>query len=132
MFRYSPQHLPRQQFRLSRLHVGPQPVDITHDGPQVLLTMDGRIEVGGCDAVELAREFGTPAYVVAEAKSAEAGAKPVAMAEIAMPAGSASISPGTGSDTNPRAPSPAGTRGALLREGPGCERSASSPSPESS
>jgi len=26
----------------------------------------GRIEVGGCDAVELAREFGTPAYVVAE------------------------------------------------------------------
>ena len=26
----------------------------------------GRIEVGGCDTVELAREFGTPAYVVAE------------------------------------------------------------------
>src|SRR4051794_7545695 len=26
----------------------------------------GRLEVGGCDAVELAREFGTPAYVVAE------------------------------------------------------------------
>jgi diaminopimelate decarboxylase len=26
----------------------------------------GRIEVGGCDAIELAREFGTPAYVVAE------------------------------------------------------------------
>jgi diaminopimelate decarboxylase len=26
----------------------------------------GRIEIGGCDAVELAREFGTPAYVVAE------------------------------------------------------------------
>jgi len=26
----------------------------------------GRIEVGGCDLVELAREFGTPAYVVAE------------------------------------------------------------------
>ena len=30
------------------------------------LTADGRIEIGGCDAVELAREFGTPAYVVAE------------------------------------------------------------------
>jgi len=26
----------------------------------------GRLEVGGCDMVELAREFGTPAYVVAE------------------------------------------------------------------
>ena len=26
----------------------------------------GRLEVGGCDAVELAREFGTPAFVVAE------------------------------------------------------------------
>jgi diaminopimelate decarboxylase len=26
----------------------------------------GRLEVGGCDAVELAHEFGTPAYIVAE------------------------------------------------------------------
>ncbi|HEY5287339.1 MAG TPA: diaminopimelate decarboxylase [Solirubrobacteraceae bacterium] len=26
----------------------------------------GRVEVGGCDTIELAREFGTPAYVVAE------------------------------------------------------------------
>jgi diaminopimelate decarboxylase len=26
----------------------------------------GRMEIGGCDLVELAREFGTPAYVVAE------------------------------------------------------------------
>ena len=26
----------------------------------------GRLQVGGCDAVELAREFGTPAYVLAE------------------------------------------------------------------
>lgn len=26
----------------------------------------GRLEIGGCDMVELAREFGTPAYVVAE------------------------------------------------------------------
>src|SRR5215212_1961766 len=26
----------------------------------------GRLEVGGCDAIELAREFGTPAYVYAE------------------------------------------------------------------
>ncbi len=26
----------------------------------------GRLEVGGCDTIELAREFGTPVYVVAE------------------------------------------------------------------
>lgn len=30
------------------------------------VTADGRLEIGGCDTVELAREFGTPAYVVAE------------------------------------------------------------------
>ena len=27
---------------------------------------DGRLQLGGCDAVELAREFGTPSYVVVE------------------------------------------------------------------
>ena len=26
----------------------------------------GRLEIGGCDAIELVQEFGTPAYVVAE------------------------------------------------------------------
>jgi diaminopimelate decarboxylase len=31
------------------------------------LNEQGRLEVGGCDVVELAREFGTPAYVYAEA-----------------------------------------------------------------
>jgi diaminopimelate decarboxylase len=30
------------------------------------LTERGRLEVGGCDVVELAREFGTPAYLYAE------------------------------------------------------------------
>jgi diaminopimelate decarboxylase len=30
------------------------------------LNARGRLEIGGCDALELAREFGTPAYVVAE------------------------------------------------------------------
>jgi diaminopimelate decarboxylase len=30
------------------------------------LNEHGRVEVGGCDTIELAREFGTPAYVVAE------------------------------------------------------------------
>lgn len=27
---------------------------------------DGRLKLGGCDAIELAREFGTPAYIVSE------------------------------------------------------------------
>ena len=27
---------------------------------------NGRLEIGGCDAIEVAAEFGTPAYVVAE------------------------------------------------------------------
>jgi diaminopimelate decarboxylase len=30
------------------------------------LNEQGRLEVGGCDTIELAREFGTPAYIVAE------------------------------------------------------------------
>jgi len=30
------------------------------------LDEDGRLQLGGCDAVELAREFGTPAYIVVE------------------------------------------------------------------
>src|ERR687894_2615608 len=30
------------------------------------LNEQGRLEVGGCDVVELAREFGTPAYIYAE------------------------------------------------------------------
>jgi diaminopimelate decarboxylase len=30
------------------------------------LSERGRLEIGGCDAIELAKEFGTPAYVVAE------------------------------------------------------------------
>src|SRR4051794_6186679 len=29
-------------------------------------TSRGNFEIGGCDAVELAREFGTPAFVVSE------------------------------------------------------------------
>ncbi len=34
----------------------------------------GHLEIGGCDTVELAREFGTPAYVVAEDDLRAAGA----------------------------------------------------------
>jgi diaminopimelate decarboxylase len=34
--------------------------------PQASEVRAGRLLIGGCDAAELAREFGTPAYVVAE------------------------------------------------------------------
>jgi diaminopimelate decarboxylase len=34
--------------------------------PEAATVHDGRLAIGGCDLVELAREFGTPAYVVAE------------------------------------------------------------------
>jgi diaminopimelate decarboxylase len=34
--------------------------------PEASSVQDGRLLIGGCDAVALAREFGTPAYVMAE------------------------------------------------------------------
>ena len=34
--------------------------------PEASSVRDGRLLLGGCDAVALAREFGTPAYVMAE------------------------------------------------------------------
>jgi diaminopimelate decarboxylase len=34
--------------------------------PEASSVRDGRLAIGGCDAVELARTFGTPAYVMAE------------------------------------------------------------------
>ncbi len=34
--------------------------------PEAASAQDGRLAIGGCDAVELARAFGTPAYVMAE------------------------------------------------------------------
>jgi diaminopimelate decarboxylase len=34
--------------------------------PEASSVHDGRLRIGGCDAVELAGEFGTPAYVMAE------------------------------------------------------------------
>jgi diaminopimelate decarboxylase len=61
----------------------------------------GRLEIGGCDAVELAREFGTPAYVYAEddmrqraratreAFAAHAGGFEVLYASKAFPCGAA-------------------------------------------
>jgi diaminopimelate decarboxylase len=47
----------------------------------------GRLEIGGCDTIELAREFGTPAYVVAEDDvRARARAIVAAYAEAGAPA----------------------------------------------
>ena len=40
-----------------------------------------RLEIGGCDAVELAREYGTPAYVVAEADLVDRARQFLAAAE---------------------------------------------------
>jgi diaminopimelate decarboxylase len=34
--------------------------------PEAASVHDGRLAIGGCDVLELAREYGTPAYVVAE------------------------------------------------------------------
>jgi diaminopimelate decarboxylase len=45
----------------------PQTATVSHVYPLgSRLNERGRLEVGGCDVVELAREFGTPAYVYAE------------------------------------------------------------------
>ena len=40
---------------------------VTHLYPEASEVRDGRLTIGGCDAIELAREFGTPVYAVAEA-----------------------------------------------------------------
>jgi diaminopimelate decarboxylase len=39
---------------------------VSHLYPEASSVDDGRLSVGGCDAPELAREFGTPLYAVAE------------------------------------------------------------------
>jgi diaminopimelate decarboxylase len=45
----------------------PQTATVSHVYPLgSRLNERGRLEVGGCDVIELAREFGTPAYVYAE------------------------------------------------------------------
>src|SRR5919204_3891023 len=45
----------------------PQTATVSHVYPLgARINQRGRLEVGGCDVVDLAREFGTPAYVVAE------------------------------------------------------------------
>src|SRR5512133_1779654 len=45
----------------------PQTATVSHVFPLgSRLNERGRLEVGGCDVIELAKEFGTPAYVYAE------------------------------------------------------------------
>src|SRR3954452_16860669 len=39
---------------------------VTHLYPEASSVEGGRLSIGGCDALELAREFGTPLYAVAE------------------------------------------------------------------
>ncbi len=47
--------------------LSPPPAQLSHVWPAgSRIDGRGRLEIGGCDAVEIAREFGTPAYVVAE------------------------------------------------------------------
>ncbi|MBE2318443.1 diaminopimelate decarboxylase [Solirubrobacter sp. CPCC 204708] len=42
------------------------PTTASHLYPQASAVDDGRLTIGGCDAAELAREFGTPLYAIAE------------------------------------------------------------------
>jgi diaminopimelate decarboxylase len=42
------------------------PATATHLYPRASSVADGRLSIGGCDAAELVREFGSPLYVVAE------------------------------------------------------------------
>ena len=52
---YSPIEMPATRTQLSQAYpIGSR------------LDEDGRLQIGGCDVVELAREFGTPAYIVSE------------------------------------------------------------------
>src|SRR5215218_5440064 len=39
---------------------------LTHLYPEASSVENGRLSIGGCDAIALAREFGTPVYAVAE------------------------------------------------------------------
>src|SRR3954470_4389264 len=39
---------------------------VTHLYPEASSTQNGRLAIGGCDAIELTRQFGTPLYAVAE------------------------------------------------------------------
>ena len=57
---------PTAEFRLSRLEPGPEPLDITHDGPQVLLTIDGTLQVNDATGLSLTVPRGHSVWVAAE------------------------------------------------------------------
>lgn len=61
-FRYP---TPATEFRLSRLEPADQPREITHDGPQVLLTVDGEIEVSDSTGSRLTVPRGRSVWVAA-------------------------------------------------------------------
>ncbi len=63
----------------------------------------GRLEVGGCDTIELAREFGTPAYVVAEDDLRARARAFVEAARAACAEAGATAGPGGGAQRRPRA-----------------------------
>jgi mannose-6-phosphate isomerase len=56
---------PAAEFRLSRLEPADEPRDITHDGPQVLLTVDGVIEVGKASGERLTVSRGRSVWIAA-------------------------------------------------------------------
>lgn len=56
---------PAAEFRLSRLGPAAEPREITHDGPQVLLTVDGEIEVSSDSGTRLTVPRGRSVWVAA-------------------------------------------------------------------
>jgi diaminopimelate decarboxylase len=57
-------YAPRQYAEMTAEVVQPKPSHVFPMGTRI--NERGRVEIGGCDTIELAREFGTPAYIVAE------------------------------------------------------------------
>ena len=60
---------PAPEFRLSRLEPVDEPREITHDGPQVLLTVDGEIEVTDAAGGPLTVPRGRSVWVAAERRA---------------------------------------------------------------
>jgi mannose-6-phosphate isomerase len=56
---------PASQFRLWRLQPDADGIELRHDGPQVLLTVDGKLEVTGADGRHLTLERGRSVWIAA-------------------------------------------------------------------
>lgn len=56
---------PAPEFRLSRLTVTDEPLDITHDGPQVVLVVSGSATVTGAEGRQIVLERGRSVWVAA-------------------------------------------------------------------